>query len=90
MVRIYHRGNVWETKQYNTYLNIKKFNLFFCCKMEDINYNDTIVIEYKGKFYESSSFKAVASLGGMIKIDIDNIVDVTRDIKIKLINDEKI
>jgi hypothetical protein len=92
MTKIYHKGNVWEVKYCNEELKSKKstFHALVYAKMEDFDLEESIVLEYKSRFYICSSFGIRESISNAVELYLSYLVDETRDIKIKLINGEKI
>ena len=92
MARIYHKGKVWAVKYYNDNLSSKhkRFHALVYGKMEDFNLEESIVLEYKGRFYRSTGFGIRESISNSVELNIGGLFDDTRDIKIKLITNEKI
>lgn len=92
MTRIYHKGKVWEAKYYNEMLQTKqkKFHVLINAKAEDFDLEESIILEYKGRFYQGSGFGIRESITDSIELIIGGLIDNTRDIKIKLITNEKI
>lgn len=90
MARIYHKGKVWDVKYYNDHLTVNKFHVLVYGKIEDFDLNELIVLEHKGKFYQGVGFGIRESISNSVELYISGLVDDTRDIKIKLITNEKL
>lgn len=92
MTRIYHKEKVWDVKYYNDNLSSKRknFHALVYAKMQDFDLEEPIVLEYKGKYYKGAGFGIRESISDSVELYIAGLVDNTRDIKIKLITNEKI